>query len=264
MRERRHGGWLLAAASAPMLAFLALPVVAVLLRVRVGEFLATITGPEAAQAVELSVWTTLITTAVAVVAGTPVAYLLARRQFPGRGALDTFFVLPMVLPPSVAGVALLLVFGRSGLLGGTLGALGLEIPFTRAAVVMAQLFVASPFYIKAAAAGFAAVDRELEQAAQIDGASPFRVFRKVTVPLASHAILGGAIMTWARALGEFGATIIFGGNFPGRTQTMPLAIYIGFEIDLRVALALAVVLLAASFAVMALVKVVLRQRTIVL
>jgi molybdate transport system permease protein len=165
----------------------------------------------------------------------------------------------MVLPPSVAGIALLVAFGRRGLLGRYLADAGVELAFTQAAVVLAQTFVAAPFYIKAAIAGFAGVDRDLEQAAQIDGAGPWQVLRHITLPLAATALIGGAVMTWARALGEFGATIIFAGNFPGRTQTMPLAIYIGFELDLDIALTLAVILLGTSFAVLFVVKRLLRQ-----
>ncbi len=166
----------------------------------------------------------------------------------------------MVLPPSVAGIALLVAFGRRGLLGQYLSVVGIELAFTQTAVVLAQLFVAAPFYIKAAAAGFAAVDRELEQAAALDGATAFQVARYVTVPLAWTALFGGIVMTWARALGEFGATIIFAGNFIGRTQTMPLAIYQGFEQELSVALTLSVILLAVSFAVLFVVKGVLRRQ----
>jgi molybdate transport system permease protein len=164
-----------------------------------------------------------------------------------------------VLPPAVAGIALLMVFGRRGLLGAPLADLGLSIPFTTAAVVMAQCFVSAPYYVKAAAAGFAGVDRELEHAAALDGAGPAQVFRYITAPLSWPALFGGAVMTWARALGEFGATIIFAGNLPGRTQTMPLAIYIGFERDLDIALTLSAILLVISFAVLALVKGLLRQ-----
>jgi molybdate transport system permease protein len=153
---------------------------------------------------------------------------------------------------------LLIAFGRRGFFSPIFG--GLEIPFTEAAVVLAQLFVASPFYIKSAAAGFASINRELEQAAAVDGASRLQIFRTIILPLSLPAIVGGVVMTWARALGEFGATIIFAGNFPGRTQTMPLAIYIGFEIDLNVALVLALILLLISFFVLAVVKGALARR----
>jgi molybdate transport system permease protein len=247
-------------ASLPMLVFLLIPLLALMLRVVPAQLLANLIDPQVAQAIWLSIITTLISLLLTILAGTPTAYLLARRRFRGRGVLDTLIDLPMVLPPSVAGIALLVAFGRRGLLGQYLNDVGLTIAFTQAAVVLAQTFVAAPFYIKSAATGFATVDRELEQAAAIDGASRSQVFRLVTLPLAWRALLGGAVMTWARALGEFGATIIFAGNFPGRTQTMPLAIYIGFELELNVALTLSVILLGTSFLVLFVVKGILRQR----
>jgi molybdate transport system permease protein len=262
--QRSRSGWRrsipLGLASLPLLLFLLLPLVALVLRVNLERLLANLRDSTVTQAIGLSLITTALTVLITVLAGTPVAYLLARRRFRGRTALDTLIDLPMVLPPSVAGIALLVAFGRRGLLGQYLGALGIELAFTQTAVVLAQLFVAAPFYIKAAAAGFAGVDRELEQAAALDGASALQVGRYVTVPLAWTALFGGAVMTWARALGEFGATIIFAGNFVGRTQTMPLAIYQGFEQELNVALTLSVILLGVSFAVLFLVKRVLRQR----
>jgi len=254
----RPVAWLLIA-SLPMLVFLVLPLIALVLRIPLAQLLANLANPEVSQAISLSMITTTLTVLLTLLLGTPVAYLLARRRFRGHTALDTLIDLPMVLPPSVAGIALLVAFGRRGLLGQYLSVVGIELAFTSTAVVLAQLFVAAPFYIKAAAAGFAAIDRELEQAAALDGASPRQVFRYVTGPLAWTSLFGGAVMTWARALGEFGATIIFAGNFPGRTQTMPLAIYQGFEQELNVALTLAVMLLAVSFAVLFLVKGILRQ-----
>ena len=198
--------------------------------------------------------TTLLTLAVTIIFGTPVAYLLARRDFPFRRAIDTLLDLPTVLPPSVAGVALLMAFGRRGLLGDWFEVLGIHIAFTQTAVVLAQTFVAAPFFVKAAILGFASVEPELEQAAALDGASGWQVFRRITLPLSWTALISGSVMTWARALGEFGATIIFAGNYPGRTQTMPLAIYIGFELDLDVALTLSVILVGCSFLVLMVVK----------
>lgn len=259
----RENGALLAA-SLPLLLFLALPLAALVLRVSPANVLANVMDRTVAQAIGLSMVTTAITTVVTISAGTPIAYLLARRRFRGWAAVDTLIDLPMVLPPSVAGIALLVAFGRRGLLGPVLTDLGIEVAFTQAAVVLAQTFVAAPFYVKAAMVGFAGVERELEQAAALDGASGRQVFRYVTLPLSGTALVGGAVMTWARALGEFGATIIFAGNFPGRTQTMPLAIYLGFEMELNVALTLAVILLALSFAVLFVVKGVLRQHLVVL
>jgi molybdate transport system permease protein len=255
----RQIAWLLLL-SLPMLMFLLVPLVALILRVEPAQLLANLANPEVAQAISLSMVTTAITVVLTVLLGTPLAYLLARRRFRGRTALDTLIDLPMVLPPSVAGIALLVAFGRRGLLGQYLTVAGIELAFTQTAVVLAQAFVAAPFYIKAAAAGFAGVDRELEQAAALDGATRPQVLRYVTVPLAWTSLFGGAVMTWARALGEFGATIIFAGNFVGRTQTMPLAIYQGFEQELNVALTLSVILLTVSFGVLFVVKGVLRQQ----
>lgn len=258
-RRRWRESWPLVLASLPLLLFLLLPLVALVLRVSLVDLLDNLASETVAQAIALSMVTTSTTTLLTIVGGTPLAYLMARRRFRGWAALDTLIDLPMVLPPSVAGIALLVAFGRRGLLGPYLVDAGIEIAFTQTAVVLAQTFVAAPFYVKAAMAGFAAVERELEQAAALDGASPLGVFRYVTLPLAGTALLSGAVMTWARALGEFGATIIFAGNFPGRTQTMPLAIYLGFELDLSVALTLSVILLAASFGVLFVVKGLLRQ-----
>jgi molybdate transport system permease protein len=168
--------------------------------------------------------------------------------------IDTLIDLPTVLPPAVAGVALLVAFGRRGILGGLLGALHIDLAFTTTAVILAQTFIAAPFYVKAAVLGFSGIDPELEQAAGLDGANSWQIFRYVIVPLSWTALLSGSVMTWARALGEFGATIIFAGNFPGRTQTMPLAIYIGFELNLDVALTLSVILIGFSFLALMLVK----------
>lgn len=245
--------------SLPLLLFLALPIGALLLRAAPAEVAATLVKPEVAQAVSLSLRTTLLTTLLAVLLGSPVAYLLARRRFPGWRLVDTLVELPTVLPPAVAGVALLVAFGRRGLVGQWLAAAGLGVSFTTAAVVMAQLFIAAPLFVRAAMLGFAAIERELEQAAEIDGASRWQRFRFVTLPLAYPALLSGAVVTWARALGEFGATIIFAGNYPGRTQTMPLAIYIGFELDLNTALVLSVLMIAAAFVALVLIKWVLHR-----
>jgi molybdate transport system permease protein len=154
----------------------------------------------------------------------------------------------------VAGIALLVTFGRRGLLGGVLELGGVAIPFTQAAVVLAQVFVSAPFFIKSAAIGFGEVPSDLKQAAGLDGANTWQVFRFVTAPLARTALVTGAALSWARALGEFGATIIFAGNFPGRTQTMPLAIYIGFELDFNLALTLSVILIGLSLVTLLLVK----------
>jgi molybdate transport system permease protein len=247
-------------ASLPMLAFLLTPLLAMVLRVDPAQITTNLANPEVGQALWLSVTTTAISTGLGLALGTPLAYLLARRRFWGRNLLDTLIDLPMVLPPSVAGIALLVAFGRRGLVGAWLAEHEITIAFTTVAVVLAQIFVATPFYIKTAIGGFAGVERDFEQAAAVDGAAPWQVFAYITLPLCWPVLLGGLVMSWARALGEFGATIIFAGNFPGRTQTMPLAIYLGFELDLSLALTLAIILLGISFAVLFLVKAILRQR----
>ncbi len=234
-----------------LLIFLVLPVVAILVKVvRATAPLDALGSPVVTEALRLSLVTSSISAAVAAVLGTPVAFLLARYRFPGRAVVDSLVDLPMVLPPAVAGLGLLMAFGRRGILGGALDVLGLELAFTTAAVVMAQTFVAAPFYIRSAKAGFEGVDRELERVSATLGSSRLRTFFRVTVPLAGPALMGGAVMAWARALGEFGATIMFAGNTIGRTQTMPLAIYIAFQNDLTAALVLAGILVVVSFAVL--------------
>ena len=239
---------------------IALPIVAIFARVLPsGLLFDALRRPVVLEALRLSTMTTLLTLALALVLGTPVAFLLARRHFPGRDLLDNLIELPMVLPPAVAGIGLLMAFGRSGLLGPTLTSFGITIGFTTAAVVLAQLFVAAPFYVRAAKTGFLSVDRELEEAARTTGASEWQTFRYVTVPVALPSFLGGAVMCWARALGEFGATIMFAGSFQGRTQTMPLAIYGALESDLEAALVLSAILAAASFAVLLTLRLALRR-----
>lgn len=253
-RHRPEAWWALAL---PLVAFLALPLLALLLYSPPGELRATLARPEVRAAVGLSLRTSTWATLAAVALGTPLAYLLARRSFRGRALLDTLIDLPIVLPPAVAGVALLLVFGRRGWVGAPLDALGLRVTFTALAVVMAQTFIAVPLFVRAAVIGFAAVAPELEDAAAIDGASGWQVFRRISLPLARRSLLTGVALAWARALGEFGATIIFAGNFPGRTQTMPLAIYLGFELDMGVAVGLAVILVGVSVGVLGVIRVAL-------
>ncbi len=263
-RQRRRLPWttiLIVLASIPMLAFLITPILALIARVDPAAISENMANEEVGQAIWLSVITTASSTMLGLVLGTPLAYLLARHRFRGRSIVDTLIDLPMVLPPSVAGIALLIAFGRRGFIGAWLDEAGISIAFTTVAVILAQTFVATPFYIKTALGGFAGVDRELEQAASVDGASPWHIFTRITVPLCWPILLGGLVMAWARALGEFGATIIFAGNFPGRTQTMPLAIYIGFEVELDIALTLALILLGTSFLILFIVKFILRQNT---
>jgi molybdate transport system permease protein len=235
-----------------LLLFLAIPVAALLVRALGagqswdGESVATLR-----QALSLSLLTTTLSMAIVIALGTPLAYLLARRRFRGAAATEALVDLPIVLPPAVAGIALLVAFGRNGLVGRWLADLGVTVGFTTAAVVMAQIFVSAPFYVIAARGGFARVDPELEAAATDLGAAPASVFRTVTLPLVAPSLIAGIVLAWARALGEFGATILFAGSFPGVTQTMPLAIYSRFGAgDLPAALLLSVVLLLVSVAVL--------------
>jgi molybdate transport system permease protein len=231
--------------------FLGLPLLGLLIRAAsAGGFADALSRPIVLEALRLSLGTTLVVVLLTLVLGSPLALLLARRRFRGVGLLDSLVDLPIVLPPAVAGLALLLTFGRRGVLGTPLAAIGIELPFTTTAVVLASLFVAAPFYVRAARSGFLGVPRELEEAARVEGATEWQVFRYVTAPVAAPALFGGAILCWARALGEFGATIMFAGQFMGRTQTMPLAIYAALESDLDAALGLSVLLLAISFALL--------------
>jgi molybdate transport system permease protein len=198
-------------------------------------------------ALTLSGLTSMISLLVIVAVGTPLALFLGRSQFRGQSLIDTLIDLPMVLPPAVAGLALLMAFGRRGLLGGLLDDAGVRVGFTTTAVVVAQIFVAAPFYVRAARGAFARIDRSLEEVAAVLGASPGVVFRRVTVPIALPGLSAGAVLAWARAVGEFGATIMFAGNLPRETQTMPLAIYSRYESgDLESALILALLLLVSS------------------
>jgi molybdate transport system permease protein len=240
--------------------FLALPLLSIFLKVLTqAELWKTLQQPLVTQALWLSLITSCSSLVLAVLCGTPVAYLLARHRFRSAVLLDTLIDLPMVLPPTVAGVALLMTFGRRGLLGPWLDALGVQIGFTTVAVVLAQSFVSTPFYIRAAQAGFQSVDRELERVAYTLGHSVVRTFLRVTVPLAFPALLSGAVMAWARALGEFGATIMFAGNLLGRTQTMPLAIYLAMESDLTAALVLSAILILIPFTVLFWMRLLLRR-----
>lgn len=253
---------MLLALSLPMLAFISLPLLALLLRVSPAQLIENLQKPVVIQAIVLSLLTSLTATLVTILLGTPLALALAHGAYRTPRLVDTLVDLPIVLPPAVAGVALLVAYGRRGLFGGSFSALGIDIAFSTAAVVIAQVFISAPFYIKSARLGFAGINAELEQAAGLDGANPWQVFRFIIVPLSWTALLGGGVMTWARAMGEFGATIIFAGNFPGRTQTMPLAIYLGFELDLSVALTLSVILVGFSFLVLMLVKGLLQREVL--
>jgi len=202
------------------------------------------------QALVLTAKTSAGSTLLAIGAGTPLAYLLARRRFPGKAFLEGLVELPVVIPPTAAGVLLLLTFGRRGALGPLLEGMGITLPFTPAGVVVAQLFISAPFYIRGARLGFMMVPRELEEAAAVDGASALQILRHVTLPLAFPGLFSGLLLCWARAVGEFGATYLFAGNMPGRTQTMPLAILTAMERDLGAALLLTGMLTLFAFVIL--------------
>lgn len=230
---------------------LTLPLVALVLRApwsRAGEILSE---PAALGALWTSVQVSLSALALAVILGVPLAWLLARYRFPGRSLLRTLVTLPMVLPPVVGGVALLLAFGRRGIVGAPLEALtGVTVPFTLGAAVLAATFVSMPFLVLSVEAGIASVDVGYEEAAATLGVSRWTVFRRVVVPMIGPSLAAGMATTWARALGEFGATITFAGNIPGATQTMPLAVFLQLEREPEVAYLLSAVLLFVSLAVL--------------
>jgi molybdate transport system permease protein len=249
-----HYDWLFVIPSLGLLGLLALPLAALIGRALDADLLVHALSPTALAALRLSLATSLSAVAITLALGTPLAYILARWKFRFKPALELLIDLPVVLPPSVAGLALLIAFGRRGLFGPALGFLGLSLPFTTLAVILAQTFVAAPLYVRAARVGFAEVESQLEEAARVEGASQWQLLRAVMIPLTARSLLNGAILTWTRALGEFGATILFAGNLEGVTQTMPLAIYLGFERDLGVAVALSMVLLAVSVLLLAVIR----------
>lgn len=231
--------------------FLVLPLVALGLRTPWTSIAHLVTDPIVTQALRLSLVTSLWALAVATVLGVPLAWVLARTRFPGRRLVRALAVLPMVLPPVVAGVALLLAFGRRGLLGVPLEAsTGISLPFTTAGVVMAEAFVAMPFLVVTVESGLRSMDHRYEEAAATLGAGRWTVLRRVTLPLVAPSVAAGMALAWARALGEFGATITFAGNLPGETQTMPLAVYLALESNREAAYLLSFVLLAVSVAVL--------------
>ena len=246
----------LAAVAVAAAVVLGLPIAALVARALLdGSLVATAGLPVVADALVLSLVTTTASVVLMVVAGTPLALLLARRRFRGSVLLETVIDLPIVLPPSVAGLALLLLLGRNGVLGPALRALGIELPFTTAAVVIAQSFVAAPLFIRSARNGFAGVDHDLEDAARVDGAGELELFARVTVPLAGAALAAGLVMAWARALGEFGATIMFAGNVEGHTQTLPLVVYSEFQAgNLDTSVAASSILVLAAFGVLVAVR----------
>ncbi|HET9085649.1 MAG TPA: ABC transporter permease [Candidatus Limnocylindrales bacterium] len=237
--------------------FLGLPIVTLIARAILDGSLVGIAGTSPVlAALALSLTTTAVSVVLTVAIGLPLALVLARRTFRGKWLVEALVDLPIVLPPAVAGLALLLVFGRRGLLAAPLQAAGLDIAFTTIAVILAQTFVSAPFFVRAARAGIAGVDRDLEDAARVDGANERQVFRTMTVPLAGATLAAGLVMTWARALGEFGATIMFAGNIEGRTQTLPLVVYGEFQAgDMDASIAAAAILVLAALGVLFAVRV---------
>jgi molybdate transport system permease protein len=232
-------------------AYFIIPLLGLLLRTPWTSALQQLGTPEVLAALRLSLLASFSATALALIFGVPLAWTLARLTFPGRAVLRALTVLPMVLPPVVGGVALLLAFGRRGLLGGWLATtFGIHLPFTTAGAVMAETFVAMPFLVITVEAGLRAMDTRFEDAARTLGASRWTVLWRVTLPLVRPSLIAGAVLCWARAIGEFGATITFAGNFPGRTQTMPLAVYLALETNPEAAILLSLVLLAVSLAVL--------------
>jgi molybdate transport system permease protein len=232
-------------------AFLVLPLAGLVFHTPWGKLGQVLSGADAVQALQLSLWTATAATAVSLVIGVPLAWLLARASFPGKQVLRALVTVPLVLPPVVGGVALLLAFGRTGFLGRYLDSwFGLTIPFSPLAVVMAETFVAMPFLIISVEGALRSAGQGFEEAAATLGASRMTVFRRVTVPLIAPSLAAGAVLCWARALGEFGATITFAGSFPGRTETMPIAVYYALETDPNAAIALSLVLLLVSVVVL--------------
>ncbi len=243
--------------SVPALALIVLPIVGLFWRSQLGSIGSYVCCEPVAQALTLSLTTSGVTAILILLVGTPLAYWLAFADFRGKRIVDTLVDLPVVLPPVVAGMALLMTFGGFGLLGRYLNLAGISVALTTTAVVLAQTFVSGPFYVRQARVGFESVPKELIMASMTMGASPLRTFFRVTAPLASHAMLAGLVMAWARAVGEFGATIMFAGNMQGVTQTMPLAIYAMFESNIEAAIVLSLTLVAISFLVIVVMKFVL-------
>jgi molybdate transport system permease protein len=232
------------------LAFLLIPVLAIFLRVPPGTLLHQLGSGVAMDALVVTLKTNAIAQGLILLIGTPAAYVVGRHRFPGRGAVITLVELPLVLPPAVAGIGLLAAFGRFGLLGGTLSSLGIEVGLTQTAVVLAVAYVASPFYLRQAIAAFEGLDRNVLDASRTLGAGPARTFARVALPLARAGLAAGAALSFARGIGEFGATIMFAGSLQGVTQTLSLAIYSAFDLDFDTALALGALLVLVSLAVL--------------
>jgi molybdate transport system permease protein len=249
-------------ALALVLVFLTLPLVAVFSETGPGRLIESLGEPEAREALWLSLRTSLMALAIIIVVGTPAAYLLATRRFRGRSLAITLIELPLVVPPAVAGIALLAALGPNGILGGAISDAGIELVFQTAGVVVALTFVAAPFYLRQAIAAFESLDPSWLEASRTLGAGPARTFLTVAVPSARPGLASGTALAWGRALGEFGATLMFAGSFPGVTQTAPLAIFARFSTDFTSALALSAVLIAIAGAILLSVKLIAGNRTL--
>jgi molybdate transport system permease protein len=239
--------------------YLALPVAGLFFRTTPELFWTSLSDPLVISALRLSLITSVISLGIVILIGTPFAYVHARSLYPGKVLVDTLIDLPLVLPPAVAGFALLVLYGRMGLLGQYFNMLGIPLAFTTIAVIMAQIFVASPFYLRQAKSLFEQFDQSYEHTARTLGASPLRTFMTITLPLTAGGLVSGAVMTFGRALGEFGATIMFAGNMPGVTQTMPLAVYVGMESNFNLGLTISILLVLMSFVIMLTVRLVTRN-----
>jgi molybdate transport system permease protein len=242
--------------------YLALPVIALIFRTTPGLFISSLRNPDVTGALWLSLVTSVLSLCIVILVGTPFAWVHCKYRYPGKVFVDTLIDLPLVLPPAVAGFALLMLYGRAGLVGSYLTISGISLAFTTLAVIMAQIFVASPFYLRQAKTLFETLDPVYEQTARTLGASPARTFLFVVVPLTASGLVSGAVMTFGRALGEFGATIMFAGNLPGVTQTMPLAVYVGMEGNFNSGLTIAILLVIVSFSLMIIVRYLSRQEQV--
>ncbi|MDX2078519.1 MAG: ABC transporter permease [bacterium] len=242
--------------------FLTLPLAVLVIRAINDSAWGALASPAVGSALWLSVWTSAISLIVTFIFGTPLAYTLARYRFFGRRLMLVLCALPIVLPPAVAGMALLLTFGKKGAIGGWLWEQDIRIAFTVTAVIMAQVFVSAPFYIRSAVTGFMAIPQDIQEAARVDGADGYVLFFRVILPLSARTLLAGMVLAWARALGEFGATIFFAGGTQGKTQTMPLLIYQLFDSDLDATIATGVMLMGLALVALMLAQLLSRERVV--
>jgi len=261
--SRRTGTIVLAAVLVAIVTlYLFLPVLALFFWTTPELFLTSLQDPVVTQALVLSLVTSGISLLIVIAIGTPAMFFHSRNEYPGKTVIDTIIDLPLVLPPAVAGVALLILWGRIGILGKYLNLVGIDIGFTSIAVIMAQIFVASPFYLRQAKSLFEQLDPAYEITARTLGASPLRTFLTITLPLTAAGLVSGIVMTFARALGEFGATIMFAGNLPGVTQTMPLAVYTAMQGDYNVAIAISIILVVISVVIMMITRLLAKRRAV--